>query len=241
MIRRFGGSRLGGDPDLPTDASWPHGKNGPLSFVLQIDLSEVAGILPGEGLPEDGLLSFFYDAVQQPWGFDPADRGSWAVRHSPAQVELERRASPAGLSDDGIFEPLPVAVRGDVSFPSVSSPDVVALLGGWDESWDRYGPVLGDEDNRVSRLLGHPQPVQGEMQEECQLASNGIYCGDTKHLDDPAAQELVCGAGEWRLLAQLDSYDSMMWGDVGRLYFWIRDEDLRARNWDAVWLVLQCS
>ena len=32
-----------------------------------------------------------------------------------------------------------------------------------------------------------------------------------------------------------------MWGDVGRLYFWIRDADLRARRFDATWLILQCS
>jgi uncharacterized protein YwqG len=32
----------------------------------------------------------------------------------------------------------------------------------------------------------------------------------------------------------------MMWGDVGRIYFWLTDEDLRARRWEEAWLVLQC-
>jgi uncharacterized protein YwqG len=33
----------------------------------------------------------------------------------------------------------------------------------------------------------------------------------------------------------------MMWGDVGRLYYWIKHDDLVARNWDLTWLILQCG
>lgn len=32
----------------------------------------------------------------------------------------------------------------------------------------------------------------------------------------------------------------MMWGDAGRLYWWIRDADLRNGEWDDSWFVLQC-
>jgi uncharacterized protein YwqG len=99
----------------------------------------------------------------------------------------------------------------------------------------------------VHRLLGHPDPVQGDMQRECQLASNGINCGGREHLSDPRTPSLHEGAGDWRLLLQIDSIDStesdtgMMWGDLGRLYYWIREEDLRVRAWDLAWLVLQCG
>lgn len=33
----------------------------------------------------------------------------------------------------------------------------------------------------------------------------------------------------------------MMWGDLGRLYFWIRDDDLAARRFEKAWLILQCT
>ena len=33
----------------------------------------------------------------------------------------------------------------------------------------------------------------------------------------------------------------MMWGDLGRLYYWIRHEDLIAGHWDCTWLILQCG
>lgn len=45
---------------------------------------------------------------------------------------------------------------------------------------------------------------------------------------------------------QLDSVKSeeedfeLMLGDCGMLYFYIRKEDLPARRFDRVWLILQC-
>jgi uncharacterized protein YwqG len=32
----------------------------------------------------------------------------------------------------------------------------------------------------------------------------------------------------------------MMWGDVGKLYYLMNSEDLRNRNFDAAWMILQC-
>lgn len=48
----------------------------------------------------------------------------------------------------------------------------------------------------------------------------------------------------WRLLLQVDSNEEdcgMMWGDVGRLYFWIRKQDLENKKFDKSWFSLQCS
>jgi uncharacterized protein YwqG len=98
------------------------------------------------------------------------------------------------------------------------------------------------------QLLGHPKEIQGEMQLQCQLASNGLYCGDATGYEDPKAKLLGPGAKDWRLLFQLDTDDDMqsgkpgmMWGDCGRLYFWIRQQDLVNRLFENAWMVLQCS
>jgi uncharacterized protein YwqG len=45
------------------------------------------------------------------------------------------------------------------------------------------------------------------------------------------------------LLLQIDSDDALgsVWGDLGRVYFWIRDQDLAARRFDRIWHVMQCT
>jgi uncharacterized protein YwqG len=62
-------------------------------------------------------------------------------------------------------------------------------------------------------------------------------------LADPRAKELEKNAHEWWLLLQVDSDDraSMMWADLGRVYFWIRGEDLRERRFERAWAILQCG
>jgi uncharacterized protein YwqG len=80
------------------------------------------------------------------------------------------------------------------------------------------------------------------MELECQLASNGVYCGEPAAYRDPETARLREGAEDWRLLLQFDSDDDLevMWGDGGVLYFWIREQDARAGRFDNAWVVLQC-
>lgn len=81
------------------------------------------------------------------------------------------------------------------------------------------------------------------MQLECQLASNGLFVGNSSGYDDPRRPALEPGAKDWLLLLQIDSDEenlSTMWGDAGRVYFWIRQQDLQKRDFSNVWLILQC-
>jgi uncharacterized protein YwqG len=93
------------------------------------------------------------------------------------------------------------------------------------------------------QLLGHSNNIQGDMQLEAQLVTNGLYCGDERGYQDPRRRALEKGADQWQLLLQLDSDDGakMMWGDAGMLYFWIRRDDLRAGRFDKVWMAFQCG
>ena len=68
----------------------------PLSFMAQVNLADTSGLTNGV-LPATGLLSFFYDAVNQPWGFDPADSGGRAVRYWPANAALVRCEYPSAI------------------------------------------------------------------------------------------------------------------------------------------------
>ena len=235
-------SHLGGSPALPDDFSWPERKGAPLAFLARLDLAELERALPVEWLPPSGSLLFFYDAENQPWGFDPGDRDGWAVLRLPESTGTAAGArAPGGeaLPRRGIsFQPIR-------SLPSSERSAIAALRFSYKEQ-DAYEalrdrPFGGRPQHQVG---GFPSPVQGDgMELECQLASNGLFCGDESGYRDPRAAELEAGAADWRLLLQVDSDDDLgvMWGDLGRLYFWVREEDARAGDFSGVWLVLQCS
>jgi uncharacterized protein YwqG len=237
-----GPSRIGGVPHLAPGTGWPVGEGGPLSLVASVSLAEAATLLPDSGLPATGALAFFYDAVRQTaWGFDPADRDCWRVLHVPDGGATPAEA-PAALAPDGRFSVASLHPRIEWTLPDLDSLAMDAIGLTLEES-DAYGDLLGATEEPAHRLLGHLEPVQGEMQVECQLAAHGIYVGDPAGYRDPRAEALRPGADDWQLLLQLDSEDSvdMLWGDAGRLYFWIPRSSMAAGRWDDVWMILQCT
>lgn len=239
-------SHFGGTPNLPDGIAWPERNGRKLAFLARISLQEIQHSLRVDWLPEIGALLFFYDMDEQPWGFDPEDRGSWSVLFVP---ESAADASTIHFADRASERDSPVAgtyagFRRIESFPSYER-DAVADLALDDNEAEKYGALTDQTFHGEPRhqISGFPQPVQGDgMELECQLASNGLYCGDSTGYQDARATALKAGAANWRLLFQFDSDDdlSAMWGDCGMLYFWIEEHAARAGEFGNTWLVLQC-
>ena len=80
------------------------------------------------------------------------------------------------------------------------------------------------------------------MELESQLASNGIYVGDSKGYESEQAKKLEAEAKDWKLLFQFDSDEELdiMWGDCGMIYFWVQEQKARKNEFDNTWLILQC-
>ena len=245
---QVGISKLGGCPDLPPGIKWPVWGDLPLSFIGQLDLSEVSKLDVEGILPQTGMLFFFYDADQRTWGFDPNDKGSWQVFYANVEKSaLIRIPFPRELTSESHFQEWPVEFSQEFTLPPWESTimDEFQLS---DEEEDLYIELLEevseltDRSGTVHRLLGYPDQIQCDMQLECQLVSNGLYCGDSSGYGDIRSDELQKGAKEWRLLLQIDSEESigMCWGDVGKLYFWIKESDLREKDFSNVWMALQC-
>jgi uncharacterized protein YwqG len=239
-------AHLGGQPRLPAGEPWPAADDEPLSFVAEIDLAAIRDAIGDESLPASGFLEFFYDADQEAWGFDPAERLKWRVIW--VDDRAPERAFPQDLQESSRFKSVDLEARIDRTFAEWESWHIERLGMDRDAAF-RYADVLrtwkdphGLNTGAVHRLLGHPDQIQGDMMLECQLASSGIYVGNSKGYQSDAAQRVRTGANEWRLLLQIDSDErsKMMWGDVGRIYYWVRDADLRAHSWERVWLCLQC-
>lgn len=216
----------------------------PLAFVCQLSLSELHAAAPLPGWPVQGSLAFFYDP-DEPSDYDPLCRGHCRVLYSPEDAELIPWHAPDDLPEESLFP--------DCSFSFSSEwtlPDSV-LLGDdchtiftdeYRELFDQLMPASLDVQP-VHRCGGHPQQIQGDMRLKCQLVTNGIYCGGPSDYEDPRCIELEPGAADWQLLLQVDSDPDRLgwlWGDNGRVYFWLRRQDLAGCNFENPWAVLQC-
>jgi len=261
-----GASRIGGEPDVPPGFEWPRwtppveqerglfgwlkkkpsATSRPLGFIAQLDLSAIPRV--DDSLPNSGWLYFFYDTDQQTWGFDPADRGSCRIFYANCdRSTLRRMAPPNDANPDFASRSCAVA-----AIPELTLPEELSGVEYETPTYEAYQKLLAElshgkdtVSDTIHRLLGHPQPIQGEMELECQHASNGINSGGvplSAH-ESARAKELESGATDWRLLLQIDTDEEgpgWMWGDVGRIYFWILKQDLKALRFDNAWLVLQC-
>ena len=240
----MGRSRIGGLPDLADQFPWPMRNGRAMAFLAQIDLAELRAAQGPDWLPDRGLLFVFYDDEEGTWGFSPDDRGSWAVIHDPAAMAQAAERAPSEPKPTAQFPEQPIAMRPHLSLPTperlaIDTRDVD------DAGLDAIDALLqaSEGDLPLHQVGGWPHPIQNDSMElECQLASNGINCGDPEGYQSDRANALASGVSEWRLLLQLDSDDAsdMMWGDSGMLYFWIREADARAGDFSKVWMILQC-
>ncbi|GAB3075567.1 hypothetical protein GCM10027053_46590 [Intrasporangium mesophilum] len=236
-------AQLGGLPTVAVN-SWPvWDGHGPLAHVLSFDCAPVAALLPELGLPTDGRMAFFYydapfdDADGTVGSWDPATRPGFHVRH--LHPELSTRANitdaatpaPPGVP---VYPAVPLTAVRTMTWPSFETPMIEA-------AWHRcglIGPRPGVPADQVKALYdalwklpgsgydthqigGHPCPQQGPVELEVEQLRHGLE-GLPFAWGDPAMESAAAG---WQLLLQVASDDTaaMMWGDVGQLYYLVRD------------------
>lgn len=257
----IGQTKIGGKPDLPNEIIWVTETNivkttekkflifnskkdetitKPLSFIAQINLSETSTFGKENLLPKTGILYFFYSAEQEVWGFDHKDKNKFKVIYWNGDISnLKRTEFPIDLPEYSRFKPCSVAIKSEVSLPSYGHEVYEDFADGED---DKFWEGVYNDGN-LNKLLGYSDNIQDEMELECELVTNGLYCGDPSGYNDPRAKALEPNAKNWRLLLQIDSNEEneMMWGDCGRLYFWIKKDDLLNKQFDKSWFSLQCS
>lgn len=221
----IGQTKLGGQPDLPANIEWPCWKEYPMSFIAQINLQEMPNIQTDNDIhPTKGIIYFFYtanpEAMYEEADFDNNPETSKVLFYDGDIKNLVRTLPPKELSEELQFSSARVIPKLEWTVPSSDSFEVHELLrlSGNDE--EKYWRVfLENFSNKyieghtsefhvgMNRLYGYHDPVQGEYK----------------------------GEG-WRLLLQIDSEDStnMDWDDTGKVYFWIKDFDLKNLQFDGV-------
>jgi len=221
-----GKSRLGGPAEMAV--AWPRYEGRPLSLLAQLDLAEIHAAGGVDWLPSHGRLLFFYELEHSGWGGTSADAGCAVVRYETGAPIVA--AEPADLPTDFRFDARPIRFSADTSLPdetrlninwrSLSRAEEAAL----EQAIEALAPP-----EPVHQLGGFPAPIQDDQMElECQRAVSPSEGG--------------ARASDWRLLLQLDTDEEagMMWGDTGRLYFWVREQDARAGDFSRTWTILQC-
>ncbi len=222
-----GQTRFGGVPDVPADFVWPayeyEGEETPLAFLAQIDCADLAAHDAENLLPETGLLSFFYDYENQPWGFEEGDADGARVYWFEETTNLTKVAAPEGIKP---FPVLGIALKAEKSLPDWDDFAVFCPEEDDCDLFEEERAMLGAEiPEECSKLLGWPDAIQNSVFEEC-AAKDGSSLGD------------------WILLFQLDTVTDgefeLMFGDCGRIYLCMKKADLAARRFDRIHLTLQC-
>ncbi|MBQ9743874.1 MAG: DUF1963 domain-containing protein [Clostridia bacterium] len=247
-------SKFGGMPALPVDFEWPRfeSKNlegesasRPLSFLCQINLAEIHPYDRENLLPETGLLLFFYEQDSQRWGFGPEDEGCSRVYYFENVDKLKLTDIPEDLNEEYRVKEYSLSFSANDSYPSYEELEIHSDI---DCDWDDYDEAVMkkgyDIEYERHKLLGYADLIQGEMLTECERISRGLYCGDAESYRN-TSQDIKKSASEWILLFQMMSIQDgdfeLMLGDCGNIYFYIRKEELKQRNFNKVWLVLQCG
>lgn len=246
-------TKLGGLPVAPKGFSWPHNGDIPLDFIGQVKLSEVnQGALKGI-FPTKGLMYFFFRAdlgKQDFWfGHRIEDKNFWRVLFlEDEECEILEHQSPSIQSGGTIYKQKFLESVDIRIFPH---EDQLLKHGiGIHKSDSIFYEVFRDSQYHgyqfFNQFGGFPYEIQnGFMDIDCAFSSRGIDPFDESEENkirvNKVYDELTLG-DEYILLFQVDSddYGNMNWGDGGRLYFWITRNDLIFRNFDKVWMILQC-
>ena len=255
-------SKIGGKPYLPKDFIWPYYQGLPLSFLAQINLEGVSSLDKDKLLPDKGILYFFYELETQEWGYSPQNKGCAKVFYFEDSSNFELIDFPKNMEDDYKIPEFKINFKSNISLPSYEDFDILNQEEKILEKY-RMSKNLKDFENNLfdeysnfynehiellesyTKLLGYPDVIQNSMEEECAAIARGFNMGGIGYLYlKKYHDEIKKASKDWVLLFQMDTVKSddyeLMFGDCRHLYFWIKKEDLANKNFENIWLILQC-
>ena len=258
-ISNPGASKLGGKPYLPADFVWPtytdkeDNITRPLSFLCQINLSDINPYDKEGLLPDRGTLYFFYECKSMKWGFDAADKGAARVFYCDTTdaFGLAPRDIAEGIPKDYVIPEIALQFKCGKSYPTFEEFEVYNNLETDFEEYDAVLEKLGIntcEDHECHKMLGYANVIQNEMLTEAERVSRGLYCSDPESYQNTPKEveaDIAKRARDWVLLCQISTITAgdfeFMFGDCGKIYFYIKKNDLAAMNFENVHFSVQCG
>lgn len=227
-------SKFGGNPYLPKSSEHPKDEQGNyMTLFAQINFEEVPHI---ELMPTSGILQFFLSPTDEVYGLDfdnPNAQKNYRIVYHPVVLEDE-----SGLVTDFSYVP-------DIS--------------------DEYGPIVEEgkmrfeltiapisiDDFRFEDMIDIDlaQPIKHKEYEDLyqlyyeELSAAGHKIGGYPYFTQEDPRERKGPTNEYSILlfqADTDDEIDLMFGDSGVANFFIKEEDLRKRdftnvlyNWDC--------
>ncbi len=252
----LGESRLGGWPDLTSNTPWPTWENRPMSFLGQINLTDVHEVQSNIRLPKEGVLLFFLGCDDEVSEFPTQGRSTYfiqyyfedAYKEAPWKVvyaspeDLLKRTIYEGEIAPALFEPSLVRLFKSNMFLPHEETSVYECFDFTPDERDRYNEVLNvlHEEVAENQLSGYPNIIQsGSIEMECVLNASGENSDNSKSNHSNEHQnKLLDQSQDWGLLLQLTSDDNVGfgWGEAGHLYFYGKKEEMEIGCFDNIYV-----
>jgi predicted DNA-binding WGR domain protein/uncharacterized protein YwqG len=246
-------NKFGGRPDLPPGIGWPiakvAGREIALPFIAQFDVGwlwrrYVGG--PMGLLPTSGMLYFFYNMAD--YGADYLAPENWRViYHSDRDKDdLAPGEPPLPIPPHLDYKARRAEFETEVTLPNIET----CYIGGpgnsdakvelTEEEWDAYIDLRSAfrADKNIHQMFGHADDVQPYALENSYESIRDAFFPDGRDFKGLSDKERNEEFFQGRLLLQVDEEKSskMHFGRGGRLFFFIRDKDLKARDFSKVWV-----
>jgi predicted DNA-binding WGR domain protein/uncharacterized protein YwqG len=253
-VTNVGISRLGGRPDLPAGVSWPIGKVAgreiALPFIAQFDVAWLWRSYIGPGaiglLPTSGMLYFFYNMAD--YDADYLAPENWRViyHHSGDNSNLAPSAPPMPIPPHLDYKARAVKFQIEITLPNIET----CYIGGpgnsdakvelSEEEWSAYAGLLNElrAKQNIHQMFGHADDVQPYALENSYERVRSVFFPDGRPFQSLTPKEQNEEFLQGRVLLQVDEEKSskMQFGRGGRLFFFIREQDLKARDFSKVWV-----
>jgi uncharacterized protein YwqG len=245
--KTLGNSRAGGYPDVPSGFIWPKTNDGEnMTFIAQLNLSEISSSDKENLLPKNGILYFFM-------GLDePADD----IEHKVIFVETSDNLKLYKIEETVLdevydkFEAYKITSRYSLDVPNDAYVNYDEIGDGDEDYFNMREELMCTEDD-IGNMFGYSdgQHDDAELKAALKIIANEQYDYSESEKskivsyfngDIKKAEEEIKNI---KMLLEINSDDNIgfQWWDAGCIHFFIRKEDLIQRNFDNTYLSLYSS
>ena len=178
------------------------------------------------------------------WGSPANWRVFW---HDGDLSRLARAIPPGSIPEQARYQPCRIAFGSEPTLPPVETAwigdpdDATGLVVLNQEEWNAYAELRHEWRKRPTfSMLGYSDDTQPAALEGGYDNVRATFFSDLPDRNALSETERYAEYRQGRLLLQLDEVDSKIsFGRGGRLFFFIREQDLAAREFGKVWARVQ--